>query len=240
LKRNKQIEFDITIKRITTISIFVGVVFCLLCVLANKNRTESQARAGIRHLLISEVYYDTNSGSSAEEWIEIYNPTRDKIDLSNYKIGDEETNGGGEGMYRFPDGAKIKANEKIVIAAKASAFRSLYKKLPDYEFIKTEECVLSMRREKDWAAGIINLANSGDEVLLLDKEDNPVDVVVYENGQFLNIVPHQGVEISHSLERACRVMDTDNCENDFFDQANPNPGIGLRSTRSGNLRTGER
>ncbi len=62
---------------------------------------------GTSHLLISEVLYDTPGTDEDEEWIEIYNPTASTIDLSHYKVGDEEEQGKGEGMYQFPSGASI-------------------------------------------------------------------------------------------------------------------------------------
>jgi len=226
---------EIAVRRFETVLVLVGLFFCLICILTNGRRASMQASASNRHLLISEVFYDTGSGSSSEEWIEIYNPTRDEIDLSGYLLGDEETKGGGEGMYRFPDGAKIRTNEKIIIALKASGFCSLYNKFPDYEFVETEDSVPNMKKEKSWATGVINLANSGDEVLLISGESSYVDVVVYENGQFLNTVSHPGVETAHSLERACRVLDTDNCANDFIDQINPNPETGTRLIENRNL-----
>jgi hypothetical protein len=45
-------------------------------------------------LLISEVLYD----HASVEWIEIYNTLPQTLALSPFKIGDEETQGGGEGM----------------------------------------------------------------------------------------------------------------------------------------------
>lgn len=59
----------------------------------------------LAHLVISEVLYRPAGAEPDAEWIEIYNPSSVPISLSGYKIGDEETKGGGEGMWNFPLGA---------------------------------------------------------------------------------------------------------------------------------------
>lgn len=54
---------------------------------------------GTSHLLISEVCYDgTVPETEGDEFVEIFNPTGGAVDLSTYKLGDEETKGKGEGM----------------------------------------------------------------------------------------------------------------------------------------------
>ncbi len=51
-------------------------------------------RASSPTLLVSEVLYDAVGTEPDKEWIEIYNAGASAIDLSNYKVGDEETPGG--------------------------------------------------------------------------------------------------------------------------------------------------
>ncbi len=68
------------------------------------------------------------------------------------------------------------------------------------------------------------LANTGDEVLLLDGNDTPVDVVTYENGSYPGVIPHPGVTRGHSIERDPPAQDTDDCSVDFVDRASPTPG----------------
>ncbi|UFJ40279.1 lamin tail domain-containing protein [Brevibacillus humidisoli] len=54
--------------------------------------------------MITEVVNDPLFDESTGEFIEITNASEQSIDLSGFYIGDEETLGGGEGMYRFPEG----------------------------------------------------------------------------------------------------------------------------------------
>lgn len=178
---------------------------------------------GTSHLLISEVFYDTPGTDGDEEWIEIFNPTSSTIDLSYYKVGDAEEEGKNEGMYQFPPEASIPPGGVIVVALKATGFNVLYGFNPDYEVTATDATVPDMIKYSAWATGSIALSNSGDEVLLLDGSDNPVDVVVFEGGSYPGVIPHPGVATSHSLERVPADQDTDDCSVDFTDQASPTP-----------------
>jgi phosphatidylserine/phosphatidylglycerophosphate/cardiolipin synthase-like enzyme len=179
---------------------------------------------GPQYPLISEVFYDTPGTDSDEEWIELYNPTTSTIDLSGYKIGDEETQGGGEGMYVFPTGASISAGGRVIVALKASGFFALYGFKPTYEVIDTDPTVPNMSVYSVWATGTISLANTGDEILLLNGSDVAVDVVTYETGTYAGVTPHPGVATGHSIERSPANQDTNNCSLDFVDRNPPTPG----------------
>ena len=180
--------------------------------------------SGPQYPLISEVFYDTPGTDSNEEWIELYNPTTSAIDLSNYKLGDEETKGGGEGMYRFPAGASIAPGAKITVALKSTGFFALYGFKPNYEVTNTDSSVPDMSVYSAWATGTIALSNTGDEVLLLNGSDVPVDVVTYGSGSYPGVTAHALVATGHSLERSPANQDTNNCAVDFVDRNPPTPG----------------
>ena len=174
-------------------------------------------------LLISEVFYDTPGTDENEEWIEIYNPTASAIDLSVYKIGDEEELGGGEGMYQFPPEASIPPTDVVVIALKATGFYALYGFNPDYEVTDTNPSVPDMIKYSTWATGKIALNNSGDEVLILGGGDVTVDAMSYGDVSTFFDPPCPDVATGHSLERSPANVDTDTAE-DWIDQEFPNPG----------------
>jgi len=70
------------------------------------------------------------------------------------------------------------------------------------------------------------LGNEGDEVILLDAAESPVDVLVYGTGAYPGVIPHPGVSAQgHSLERRPADRDTDDCSADFFDRYPPTPGV---------------
>lgn len=176
------------------------------------------------HLLLSEIFYDTPGTDSLEEWIEIYNPTTAAVNLSLYKVGDEETQGGTEGMFRFPDGAVLGPGKKVVVAANSAGFYALYGFEPDYEIMDADSAVPNMVEYTAWGYGDFSLNNAADEVLLLNASDAVVDAVTYASGVFSGVIPHPGVATGHSIERWPAGQDTDDCSYDFVDRYPPSPG----------------
>jgi hypothetical protein len=174
-------------------------------------------------LLISEVLYDPLGDEPDGEWIEIYNASASTIDLSTYKVGDEEASGGSEGMLQFPAGASMNPGQVIVVANKATAFFSAWGFNPDYEMVDSDGAVPDMSSYTAWSSGSITLSNSGDEVLILDGSDAIVDAMSYGNKTtFLNPAAPD-VSEGHSLERSPANEDTDTAD-DWIDQESPNPG----------------
>jgi hypothetical protein len=176
----------------------------------------------VDYVLITEVLY---GGTKEQEWVELANPTGASIDLSAYKLGDAERPGDFEGMYRFPEGTTLAPRQILVVAASAAAFQHTYGWDPDLEFYGTDPDVPDMIRFLSWGIGEWALRGAGDEVLLLDALNRPVDVLVYGDGAFPEVIPHPGVSLfTHSLERYPPWFDTDDCTIDFRDWPFPNPG----------------
>ena len=139
------------------------------------------APPGLDHLLISEIYYDATGIDSEREWIEIYNPTSQAIDLTNYWLQDAA---GGT----FTLSGVIKPGEFIIIARNMNGFQSFYgfsANLGDFTFA---------------------LANTGDWVKLFDANGNEVDFVAWENK-----VPGWGItaRTGESIARSDLTVDTD-------------------------------
>jgi len=128
-------------------------------------------------VVINEIF---PSKTNDEEWIEIYNSSASEALLTGFKIGDEETRGGGEGMYLFPEGAKIFGGDYQIIAKRAVVFKGKYGFDPDYEFVASDDAVPDMVRYKIWASGSFDLS-SEDEVILLDGSDSIVEEVSVKN-----------------------------------------------------------
>jgi len=183
------------------------------------------------HLLISEVMYRPSDNPLSGEWIEVYNPTAENVDLSGWYLGDMTAEVGalpdewGEGMYRFPAGSTLPAGGVIVVAQQAADVGFT----PDYEFLldpyRDAAGVPNMTRVDPGSGDGFALDNTGDEIVLRDADGAAVDVVVYGSGTFVGIVPHPGgVNSGHSLERRPPERDTDNCDEDFLDRYPPTPG----------------
>ena len=178
------------------------------------------------HPVVNEVMYNPDLSPDAYgEWIEIYNPTGSSWDLTNYKLGDEETQGGGEGMYLFPDGTTIGANSYLIICQRCDTFFNDYGFNADLEFKDSDNNASNdMLKYTSWATGVVALSNSGDEVILLDDTDKPIDVAVYGSGNFPGVTPHSTVAEGHSIERNPPGEDTDDCSVDMMDQNPETPG----------------
>lgn len=176
-------------------------------------------------LLISEVLYDPKGvdPEPAAEWFEVYHRAETALDLSQFKIGDGETLGDGEGMYRFPEGATGAPDQVIVIANQASAFLVANGFKPDYELNDTDPEVPNMDKFSDWAKGIVNLSNSGDEVVLLDGENLIADTVSWGSSTFAFDPSVNRVVAGHSIERRPAQFDN-NQAYDWIDQDTPTPG----------------
>jgi predicted extracellular nuclease len=130
-------------------------------------------------LLLTEVYYDTPGRDENEEWIELANLGSDVLMLTDFKLGDEESMGGGEGMVRFPEDARMAPGEIIIVAQTATGFRQLFDIDPTYEIQESDKNVPNLVRYSDWSDGDIQLSNDGDEILVLDDEDRLIDAIVY-------------------------------------------------------------
>jgi hypothetical protein len=182
--------------------------------------------------LISEVLYDgTILGTEGDEFVELRNPVNVTLDLTGYRIGDEETTGGNEGMYCFPAGTIIPVEGCLVVAKNAAQFRERLGFDPDLEIRVTggdyqdTPSVANMVKDRNWSSGSWSLDNDGDEVLLLDPDGQIVDAIIYEDGDgaAVGVTGRIVADEPLSLQRVGTV-DSDSMQMDFVIAA-PNPGI---------------
>jgi hypothetical protein len=178
----------------------------------------------VDHLVISEVVYDPTDSEPQGEWIEIYNPSFVAVPLNGFKIGDEETQGGDEGMLTFSTIVIVNPGHYIVVANKASDFFNIYGRYPDFEIYPSVSEVPELFPDPAWGSGSVMLGNAGDEVLLLDSSDAVVDVVAYGMSAYPGFSPPvPAVAEGHSIQRQPADRDTDTRE-DWADQPLPIPG----------------
>ncbi|MGA9349991.1 MAG: lamin tail domain-containing protein, partial [Anaerolineae bacterium] len=182
-------------------------------------------------LLISEVCYDgTIPETEGDEFVELFNPTEGEVDLSAYKIGDEETRGKGEGMYQFPLGTTIGPQGLFIIAKNAAQFQARFGFYSDFEVLVSgasyadTPTVPNMGEYTSWATGSWALSNSGDEMLLLGPADEIVDAIAYKSGDYaaVGVTGNISAPAPRSLQRV-GAGDTNDMNADFA-IAEPNPG----------------
>lgn len=198
---------------------WVGVAVLLAWLLT----TPAAAQAGAG-LLITEVQYNTPGNDELEEWIELANFGSEAIALDDYKLGDEETFGGQEGMQRFPRDTQIAPDEVIVIARTASGFEALFGRKPTYEMFDSDPLVPNMRNFPILAGGETVLNNGGDELFLLDPTNAIVDALSYGDSDVVMQPPIAAVGRGESIERAPARCDSDSAA-DWQPQRSPTPFI---------------
>jgi hypothetical protein len=137
-------------------------------------------------LVISEVLFNELGSNTLGEWLEIYNNGASAIDLSSYKIGDEETQGATsatEGMFQFPSGASILPGQVQVVAVDANVFSASYGFLPAYEVSGSNATVPNLTLYSAWDPDgtTINMSNTNDQALILDGSDALVDAASWGN-----------------------------------------------------------
>jgi len=185
-------------------------------------------------LLISEVCYDgTTPDTEGDEFVEVYNPLSTTVPLAGYKVGDEETPGGGEGMYHLM--GTIGPGEVILVAKNAAQFHERFGFWPDFEMQASGSgypdtpVVPNLERYSEWGSGSWALSNSGDEVLLMGPGDLLVDAVVFKSGEgeAVGVSSTLSAPEPRSLQRVLG-PDSDDMPTDFA-IAEPNPGQLTRS-----------
>ncbi len=175
--------------------------------------------AVVKPILISEFLYDGQTPSSeGDEFVELCNPHPTTVDLTGYKVGDEETNGGGESMYQIPVGTILAPAACLTIAKSAADFQARFGVLPTFE-------TSALAKYSVWGSGSWSLSNTGDELLVLGPGDQILDSVAYRNGDYaiLGLAGEATAPEPDSLQRIWP-LDTDSMPYDFV-QTVPTPGL---------------
>lgn len=163
------------------------------------------------HLVINEVYYDVASGKGDEpqnEWIEIYNPTGMAVDISGWKI---EDNQGLSSQRTIPTSPPIPAYGYAVITQDSLTW-SYWPEIPP----ATIKIVLGNSIGN-------GLANENDRVIFKNPAGVEIDAMSYGNDIYAFSPDCPDVTTGHSLEREPNGVDT-NTAADFIDRTSPTPG----------------
>jgi hypothetical protein len=139
----------------------------------------TQSRGAV---LVTEFMPNPAGTDTEREWMEIYNSGPDAVDLTNWKVGDEEAvpnpTAGGEGMFTFPAGTTMQPGDVLVIAVQAGGFEDLYGFKPDFEFnTDTDPAVPQMTKYTSWGTGSFSLGNDLDHALVVDPTDTIVSLM---------------------------------------------------------------
>jgi len=133
---------------------------------------EGIAPDGGPQALIGAVLYDGYQVNDADEAVQLVNIGADPLDLTGYRIDDSAS---GSSYVSF-SGGTLQPGQRIWAAWKGTSFTLSFGHPPDYEAVDTDPAIPDLNGS--WPG----YSNSGDEVVLRDGADDPVDVLVYEGG----------------------------------------------------------
>ncbi len=108
-------------------------------------------------IVINEINYDPEDNTKLEEFVELFNPTRETVDLSGWRFDDGID-------FTFPQGTVIESGDFLVVVQSPEHFKAKYGEI---EVVGPFEGQLS---------------NDGEQVRLIDTEDRVVDEVDYGVG----------------------------------------------------------
>ncbi|MEL1233027.1 MAG: CotH kinase family protein, partial [Candidatus Neomarinimicrobiota bacterium] len=111
-------------------------------------------------LVINEINYNSSEDHESGDWIEIFNPGDMDIDISGYKLKDDNN----DHSYNFPDETIIPSGEYLVISNDLEAFSELY------------SSQIQIVGPFDFGFG-----GGGDEVRIFDQDGVLVDSVSYDD-----------------------------------------------------------
>ncbi len=128
-------------------------------------------------VLVSEVAYDIVGSEPDGEWVELINMADAPVLLDELRLADEESLGGSEAVLAFPPGTTLGPWQVVVVAVNAAAFDIAHGALPDFEIKSTVATVAHLTADRSLGGTQFQLANSTDEVLLLDSAGLLIDGV---------------------------------------------------------------
>ena len=140
--------------------------------------------------------YRPDPASGYSEWIAIRNQREVPLDLTGFRVGDEEQPQGGEGMVAFPSGlGQLAPGEVVMVAVEGDLYQQEYGVLPFAE-LNGESGAPVMDDLAIWGSSNISLNNMGDQVMVLDPSNTILDLVTYGSGADSNypgVVPVQAL-----------------------------------------------
>ena len=172
---------------------------------------------------INEIMYKPEGLQSANEWVELYNPTEQTYDLSGWKLRGAIVGN----FWRF-EGGTIEPGQYIVVANNGQAFFDQYGFYPDYEAsgntpamdLYTEGALIF---HDEWDALILQNTDPNAP----ETELNWVDIYSYGCSWYAGFCDTNIVEEGHSIARDSTCTDTDTQDDWAQDGAHahePTPG----------------
>lgn len=174
---------------------------------SDDNEYHAPPPTGLNHLIITEVYYDTDATHGSEpanEWVEIFNGTGASIDLTGWRLRDAS------GQFDLvPTSTTIAHNGYLVLTA--SSTTASFWPGSGATFINLDGQIGN------------GLGNTGDALYLVNSSDVAVDSLSWGTDVSVFNPAAPDPIAGHSLSRANVTTDTDTSA-DWVDLTTPTPG----------------
>ena len=166
------------------------------------------------NVIINEIMYDPQLNENYFEWIELYNPTNQSINVSSWTITDNSATDFLEGDFDHGNGTTIIQPYGYAILTDQDT------KIYENFSIPNDTITLYV---DDTSIGN-GLGNSGDKLILKNETGEIIDTVEWIiDYSDIPGTPAKSVEVNHSLSRYQNI-DTNNSSIDFYDCPTPTPG----------------
>jgi cardiolipin synthase A/B len=191
------------------------IFFCICAGLASPILNQPVTSAPPETLLINEVMLHPSENENTNEWIELYNPTSESLEIEGWMIADEKETDtihadteNGDGTSNIPPGCYA------IITDKGTTVYNSYVIPDDAVKLSVDDSTLCG----------YGLNNQQEKLVLMDSESTVIDAVEWgKNYEDVPGTPFSGVAEGDTLARYHQV-DTDDSALDFFECSNPTPG----------------
>jgi hypothetical protein len=135
----------------------------------NSTRAQSSAPTVDRYaVIINEIMFEPMPEYC--EWVELFNRSDTIVDLSSFALAGAPASSGTRSTLRFPDDIPaLHPGHYAIVAADSS----ILPRFPGLEMPLGHPCIILGRSS-------LGLGNTGDEILLLDKEGSIIDSMAYD------------------------------------------------------------
>ena len=192
------------------ISSKVFIILFILLFFAN----QTSALGNPTNLIINEVMYDPNTNDNYNEWIELYNPTNQSINISGWNIIDNFAEDDLEGDFDHGNGTTIIPPHGYAIISDHGT--TIYE-----NFSISDKAV---RIYVDDASIGNGLGNDQDKLILKNSTGQIIDALEWGyNYSDVPGAPADVVDEGHSLTRY-QNTDTNDSSKDFYEGMFPTPG----------------
>lgn len=127
------------------------------------------AQLSVTSVVINEINYNSSPVFDTEDWVELYNPDDQQVNLTGWKIFDSDSTQ----QFVFPDETIIAAKDYLVVCRDTTKFKILHPEL-------------------NKIIGNINfgLSSIGEQIKLKDNSDNTIDEVTYSSSGLWSTLPN--------------------------------------------------